>query len=66
MFEDAEGITLVADLPGVSSERLNVQVDKDTLLIEGNADILAGRLQEAYGISRDEAEKRIKEWKDVS
>jgi len=39
VFEDAEGITLVADLPGVSSERLNVQVDKDTLLIEGNADI---------------------------
>ena len=39
VFEDAEGITLIADLPGVSSERLNVQVDKDTLLIEGNADI---------------------------
>ncbi len=39
MFEDAEGITLIADLPGVSSERLNVQVDKDTLQIEGSADI---------------------------
>jgi len=39
VFENAEGITLIADLPGVSSERLNVQVDKDTLLIEGNADI---------------------------
>ena len=39
VFEDAEGITLIADLPGVPSERLNVQVDKDTLLIEGTADI---------------------------
>ena len=39
VFEDAEGITLIADLPGVSSERLNVQVDKDTLLLEGTADI---------------------------
>ena len=39
VFEDAEGITLIADLPGVSSQGLNVQVDKDTLLIEGNADI---------------------------
>ncbi|MBP9034325.1 MAG: Hsp20/alpha crystallin family protein [Pseudomonadales bacterium] len=39
VFEDAEGITLIADLPGVSSERLNVQVDKDTLQIEGSADI---------------------------
>ena len=38
VFEDAEGITLIADLPGVSSERLNVQVDKDTLQIEGSAD----------------------------
>ena len=33
------GITLIADLPGVGSEHLNVQVDKDTLLIEGKADI---------------------------
>lgn len=40
VFEDAEGISLIADLPGVSSERLNVQVDKDTLLIEGTADIV--------------------------
>ena len=39
VFEDAEGITLIADLPGVSSEGLNVQVDKDTLLLEGTADI---------------------------
>jgi HSP20 family molecular chaperone IbpA len=37
--EDAEGITLVADMPGVNSDRLDVHVDNDTLLIEGQAKI---------------------------
>lgn len=37
VYEDAMGITLTADLPGVASERLNLQVDKNTLLIEGEA-----------------------------
>ena len=39
IFEDADGITLLADLPGVSRDRLNIQVDKDTLVIEGAAKI---------------------------
>ena len=39
IFEDAEGITLVADMPGVSRERLDLQVDKDSLTIEGEARI---------------------------
>jgi HSP20 family molecular chaperone IbpA len=39
IFEDANGITLEADMPGVSRDRLNVQVDKDTLLVEGDARI---------------------------
>lgn len=37
--EDADGITLVADMPGVSRDRLTIQVDKDTLSIEGEAKI---------------------------
>ena len=37
--EDAEGITLVADMPGVSSDRLDVHVDNDTLLIKREARI---------------------------
>jgi HSP20 family molecular chaperone IbpA len=37
VYEDKTGITLTADLPGVPSERLNLQVDNDTLLIEGEA-----------------------------
>ena len=39
IFEDAEGITLVADMPGVSREGLNIEVDKDMLLVEGDARI---------------------------
>ncbi len=39
VWEDADGITLTADLPGVSKEGLNVRVDNDTLLIEGEASL---------------------------
>lgn len=39
IYEDAAGITIKADLPGVSRERLTIQVDKDTLTIEGEAAI---------------------------
>jgi uncharacterized protein YjbJ (UPF0337 family) len=34
--------------------------------VNGNAEMLAGKLQEAYGISRDEAEKRISTWKSAA
>ncbi|MCH4271600.1 Hsp20/alpha crystallin family protein [Kerstersia gyiorum] len=36
VVEDAGGITLYADLPGVTKEGLNLHVDGDTLTIEGN------------------------------
>jgi len=39
IFEDAGGITLLADMPGVSRERLKIEVDKDVLLVEGDARI---------------------------
>jgi HSP20 family molecular chaperone IbpA len=39
IFEDAEGITLIADMPGVSKDRLNLQVDRDSLIVEGEAQI---------------------------
>jgi len=35
--ENAEGITLTADMPGVPKDRLTIEVDKNTLLIEGDA-----------------------------
>ena len=30
--------------------------------VNGNAEMLAGKIQEAYGCSRDEAERRIDAW----
>ncbi|HID46375.1 MAG TPA: Hsp20/alpha crystallin family protein [Chromatiaceae bacterium] len=39
IFEDESGITLHADMPGISKERLNVKVEGDTLTIEGDAEI---------------------------
>jgi HSP20 family molecular chaperone IbpA len=35
VFEDAAGITLYADLPGVPKDKLTLQVEADTLTIEG-------------------------------
>jgi HSP20 family molecular chaperone IbpA len=37
IFEDAHGIMVVAEMPGVSRDRLNVQADRNTLTIEGEA-----------------------------
>jgi len=39
VFEDAGGITLLADMPGVSKERLDVKLDGDTLSVEGRVDL---------------------------
>lgn len=41
ILEDAAGITLLADLPGVPRERVDVRLDGETLWIEGEADVLA-------------------------
>lgn len=35
VFEDAGGITLLADMPGVRKEQLDLKVEGDALLIEG-------------------------------
>ena len=35
VVEDAAGITLYADMPGVPKDRLALQVEADTLTIEG-------------------------------
>jgi HSP20 family protein len=39
VIEDANGITLYADLPGVSRDKLHLQVESDTLTIEAQADL---------------------------
>lgn len=44
VIEDSTGITLHADLPGVPKEKLNLQIESDTLTLEGEValDIPAG------------------------
>lgn len=39
IFEDAGGITLLADMPGVSRDNLDVRMDGDSLAIEGKVNL---------------------------
>lgn len=39
VIEDSAGITLYADLPGVSRDGLDLQIDAETLTIEGVAQV---------------------------
>ncbi|NMG45116.1 Hsp20 family protein [Aromatoleum toluvorans] len=41
VIEDAGGITLYADLPGVPKDRLSLLVEGDTLTIEGEVSLVA-------------------------
>ena len=66
VFEDDSGITLLADLPGVPKDGLELKVDGDTLLIEGSiatptpqdlqsvyAEIRVPRYRRAFVLSRE-------------
>jgi HSP20 family molecular chaperone IbpA len=39
IFERDDGITLLLDMPGVSRDRLNIQTDRNSLLVEGDIEI---------------------------
>jgi len=53
VFENESGITVLADLPGVSRDRLGVRVDGDSLLIEASADAVGPEHMElVYGEAR--------------
>ncbi|GAA3982086.1 CsbD family protein [Comamonas faecalis] len=39
--------------------------DDDLDVAEGNAQYLIGRVQERYGIAREEAERQVQEFKDL-
>lgn len=50
VFENESGITLLADLPGVSKDRLGVRVDGDNLMIEASATTVEpSRMELIYG-----------------
>ncbi|MBG9390572.1 Hsp20/alpha crystallin family protein [Caenimonas aquaedulcis] len=59
IFEDESGITLMADLPGVSRENLHVRVDGETLVIEADAKVAAPpELELIYGEAQLNAYRR--------
>jgi HSP20 family protein len=47
IFEDQSGITLRADLPGVSRDNLDIRIDRDTLSVEAVASISTPEKMEA-------------------
>ena len=72
IFEDAGGITLLADMPGVSKDRLDVRLDGDTLAVEGRvelnapaemralwAEVSVPRFQRTFTLSRELDAARI-------
>jgi HSP20 family protein len=77
VIEDATGITLYADLPGVAKDKLSLQVDADTLTIEGelaldlpegmeasHAEVALPRYRRAFTLSKElDAQKIAAEFK---
>ena len=72
VFEDAAGITLLADMPGVPKEQLELKVEGDSLLIEGSvqsrtpdgleaiyAELRAPRYRRSFTLSRELDTTRI-------
>jgi HSP20 family protein len=66
VIEDAAGITLYADLPGVPKDKLNLRVEGDTLSIEGDvalavpqgmeashAEVQVARYRRAFTLSKE-------------
>ena len=50
------------ELKGAAKERWGRLTDDDLDVIDGQADQLIGRLQQRYGIARDEAQKQVDDW----
>lgn len=66
VFEDEKGITLLADLPGVPRDKLEIKVEGDTLLLEGQvqpqtpdglealyAEVRVPRFRRSFTLSRE-------------
>ncbi|TAK51176.1 MAG: Hsp20/alpha crystallin family protein [Gammaproteobacteria bacterium] len=39
IFEDADGVSLVLDMPGVTKDRLRIEAEREALVVEGEAAI---------------------------
>lgn len=60
VIEDASGITLYADLPGVPRDKLNLQLESDSLTIEGEV-----ALNAPQGMESSHAEIRVPRYRRV-
>ena len=72
IYENAQGITVQADMPGVSKDGLSIQADRNSLVIEGNAvidvpaameaihaDVQATRYRRSFALSGELDAERI-------
>jgi uncharacterized protein YjbJ (UPF0337 family) len=53
-------------MKGSLKSRWGKLTDDDLDVIEGQKDQLVGRVQERYGIAKDEAQKQVDEWNRVN
>ncbi|MFB9068218.1 CsbD family protein [Pseudofulvimonas gallinarii] len=49
-------------LTGTMKEKWGKLTDDDLRVAEGNAEYLAGKVQERYGLARDAAEEQVREF----
>ena len=72
IYENAQGITVQADMPGVSKDGLSIHADRNSLVIEGNAvidvpaameaihaDVQATRYRRSFALSGELDAERI-------
>lgn len=50
------------ELKGKAQQKWGKLTDDDLDVIEGERNMLAGKLQQAYGMAREEAERQIRDW----
>ena len=53
-------------MKGSLKSRWGKLTDDDLDVIEGQKDQLVGRVQERYGIAKDEAQKQVDEWNRIN
>ncbi len=53
-------------LQGAVKTKWGKLTDDDITVINGQREQLIGKIQQRYGIARDEAQRQVDEWKEVS
>lgn len=60
VIEDASGITLLADLPGVTKDKLSIQLEPDSLTIEGEVSLeMPGSMESSHAEVRLPRYRRV-------